>query len=107
MFSLTMTGEIRREEGCLSIDQYANHRVLLDKCINLDKVPRLMRRKAALKKKLQVWSHSKGGQIVNEHLNLCLTTEGLKRSNNLRAVECNQDDLWQIWWFQRYTDTHL
>lgn len=100
-------GEIRREEGCLAIDENANHKVILLKCIDLDKVPNSSKRKMKIKKKYQTWSHTKGGAIINKHLNLCLSTEGLKSSSNLRSVECNQDDLYQIWWFQKYTDVNV
>jgi len=97
-------GELRREEGCLSIEEYAKDKVIMSKCIDLDKVSQSRKRKARLKKRLQIWQHRKGGQIRNEHTNLCLTTESLKSSDNLRAVPCNQNDLYQIWWFHKYTD---
>ncbi|KPM04279.1 polypeptide N-acetylgalactosaminyltransferase 13-like protein [Sarcoptes scabiei] len=98
MFSFMKTGQIRREEVCLTINKFASHQVLLEKCYEND---------SNSKKKLQIWSHEKGGQIMNEHLNLCLTTEGSKSLDDLRIVECNDDDLAQIWWFQKYIDSDL
>lgn len=97
------SGTIRREEGCLMIDEFASHRVLLVKCItNVHN-----KRKDQHKRKMQMWIHEKGGLIRNKHFNLCLTTEGLKSSDNLRAVDCNANDPSQIWWFQKYTDVDI
>nr|XP_027202053.1 probable N-acetylgalactosaminyltransferase 9 [Dermatophagoides pteronyssinus] len=105
MFSFMKNGYIRREEGCLTIDEYATHRVLLTKCPG--KHSNKNKRKQMIQKKMQTWLHTKGGQIRNEHFNLCLTTEGLRSSDNLRVVDCNPDDLYQIWWFQKYEDIQL
>ena len=107
MFSLMNNGEIRREEGCLSIEEFANHKVIMIKCIDLSKVSQSKKRKARLKKRLQVWKHLRGGQIMNEKTNLCLSTESLKSSNDLRAVQCNKNDLYQIWWFHKYSDLNV
>lgn len=107
MFSFMKTGYIRREEGCLTIDEYATHRVLLAKCPSKNFNTNNRKRKHFIHKKMQTWIHTKGGQIRNEHFNLCLTTETLKSSDNIRVVECNKDDLYQIWWFQKYTDIQL
>ncbi|KAH9415089.1 hypothetical protein DERP_006175 [Dermatophagoides pteronyssinus] len=105
MFSFMKNGYIRREEGCLTIDEFATHRVLLTKCPG--KYSNKNKRKQMIQKKMQTWLHTKGGQIRNEHFNLCLTTEGLRSSDNLRVVDCNPDDLFQIWWFQKYEDIQL
>ena len=67
------------------------------------------RRKARLRKRLQLWRHTppsnddSGGPIVNEQTGLCLTAEGLSSSEDLRAVECNEEDRYQRWTFQKYT----
>lgn len=107
MFSFMTTGEIRREEGCLTINQYAQHKVVITKCINLAKINRKDRRKYRNKQKFQVWTHTKGGQIVNQVSGMCLTAEGLASSDALRAVECSDNDLFQLWWFQKYTDINV
>lgn len=88
----------------MAIDDMANHRVILTKCIEVDKTLKMLKKRMFLLRKYQIWTHTKGGQIKNEHTNLCLSTEGLKSSVNIRTVECNPDDLHQIWWFQKYTD---
>lgn len=91
----------------LSVDEFANHKVILNKCLELDKSSSAKKKKARQKKLYQTWSHSKGGQIRNEFTNLCLSTEGLQSSDSLRTVECNQDDQFQIFWFQKYNDLRL
>lgn len=106
MFTLTNERELRREEGCLAIENIGpeEHQVVLTRCLDLAKVAERKKRKARLRKKLQLWTHSKNGQVVNDQTGLCLSTDGLSSGENLLAVDCSEDDARQQWVFQKYTN---
>lgn len=101
-FSLMDNGQIRREEGCLSLDRIHHHRVILTKCVVLSNYPKKIPIAVKLAHRLQTWQHTKDGKISNENFDLCLTTKGLKSSSNLRAATCDLDDPNQMWSFQIY-----
>lgn len=106
-FSLMDNGQIRREEGCLSIHRTKHHKVILTKCVVLAHYPKKIPIAIKLAHSLQTWKHTKNGLISNQHFDLCLTTKGLGSSSNVRAAACNRDDLNQAWSFQVYTDIRV
>lgn len=103
VFSFTNSGEIRREETCATANVH-NKSVEMAKCtedvFHVEDFPR--RRKRSAKK--QTWRHTKGGQIINEKTKTCISTRNVQSSGDLVMEECNPDDMYQIWWFQTYTD---
>ena len=77
------------------------------KCIVLNTISQSKRRKAQIRKKYQLWEHKKGGQIKNVRTQQCLTTSGLNSEESIEIAECDDNDLHQIWWFQKYVDVNV
>lgn len=103
VFSLTKSGELRREETC-AIANLSSGKVEMGKCIDLDIVKQKKKKVAYLRKKKQLWIHEKGGQIINMATKECMTAKKLESMDDIKLEPCDKNDLSQIWWFQTYSD---
>lgn len=54
-----------------------------------------------------MWTHEKGGQIRNVLTNDCVTSSGVASTGNLKTEPCDPNDIYQLWWFQTYTDIEV
>jgi len=99
-FALTDNNELRREEACLVIDQHM--KVITIYCFG-DYLPKLdVLNEATHLQKRRSWLHKEGGQIINVRTNLCLTARGYIPNQNVSVAKCDDNDMYQLWWFQHY-----
>lgn len=103
MFTLTNSGELRREEGCATAD-FDTESIEMSKCVNLEQIMNRKKRNVRNEKRKQLWKHTKGGQIINDMTGQCLTTAGADSGADVKITDCNEDDVHQLWWFQTYSD---
>lgn len=104
VFTLTKSGELRREEVCAQANEL-NDEVVLEKCmIGSNSITESI---FSINKKKQIWSHIKGGTIMNIATGKCLTAKNLKSMSNLTTDRCNPLDPYQKWWFQTYDNEKL
>ncbi|RWS02502.1 polypeptide N-acetylgalactosaminyltransferase 13-like protein [Dinothrombium tinctorium] len=103
-FTLTKSGHLRREEACCSATD--NKFVELRTCsdneeedANDEEIFQLL--------ESQLWKHTKGGWIQNKFTKMCLSTRGVKNGESVSLAKCNDSDMYQIWWFQKYTDINV
>lgn len=101
VFTLTNSGELRREEACLTDN---NGQAEMTKCIEVDLSRRRRRRSSKEEKRKQLWMHQKGKQIVNVATGKCLSTRNTENMQDVKLEPCNPYDVYQIWWFQTYAD---
>ena len=101
VFTLTNSGELRREEACLADN---NGQAEMTKCIEVDLSRRRRRRSSKEEKRKQLWMHQKGKQIVNFATGKCLSTRNTENMQDVKLEPCNPYDVYQIWWFQTYAD---
>jgi polypeptide N-acetylgalactosaminyltransferase len=106
VFTLTNSGELRREESCATAD-YSSEVVEMSKCIDINLAKTRRKRTAKEEKKKQLWKHTKGGNIINVATGQCLTTSNLESMADVKIAACNEDDAHQLWWFQTYTDINV
>ena len=103
VFTLTNSGELRREEACATAD-FDTETVEMGKCVDIQKARNRRKRTVKQEKRKQLWKHTKGGQIINDMTGQCLTTAGAESGSDVKITDCNDDDVHQLWWFQTYTD---
>lgn len=127
LFSYSRNREIRREEGCLTIDtkpdndmdvdDYSDtgrkarkmHNVLMYSCEEPDYVSASHHKKSKRKHQRQKWRHEivsprgKKRLLKSDATGLCLTSEGGHSLSDLKATDCDRHDPRQYWEFQNYT----
>lgn len=106
VFTLTNSGELRREESCATAE-YNSQVVEMGKCIDISFAKSKRKRTLKEEKKRQLWTHTKGGQIINLSTGQCLTTSNLESMGDVKITDCNEDDAHQLWWFQTYSDINV
>ncbi|KAG9510555.1 putative N-acetylgalactosaminyltransferase 9, partial [Fragariocoptes setiger] len=104
LFSLTTSGEIRREEGCLTAPKAGGRAkiVIMAKCDDPDIRYNLKKHKKKHHVTVQQWRHVKNGLIINEGNGECLTTRNQQSDGDLRVTACDDSDDRQKWVFFKY-----
>jgi len=113
VFSLTNNGEIRREETCAAIsderddntdDKNDSSSVVMTKCIEIDLADEVRKRSVIRDKKKQTWIHYRRNSVIkNAFDDTCLTTKGLKSSDDVLLAPCDSGDRHQWWVIQIYS----
>ena len=107
VFSLTNSGEIRREETCVSIsgEDESEDTVVMTKCNDPELAEEERRRPAMKDKKKQVWIHDHANDVIRNSLNqhLCMTTRHVKSAEDMKVAHCNPNDPHQKWTIQFYS----
>ena len=103
VFSLTRSGEIRREETCAGVTDYGQDSVQMNKCVELENADPERIRMTQRNKQKQTWRHERhGGLIRNAFDNQCLSTKGLTSGDDAQVRPCDSADPHQKWSLQTY-----
>lgn len=103
VFSLTTTGEIRREETCATANR--NQGIIeMSKCVETELTSKEALRSAKKAKKHQAWVHeSANSWIKNSGTKECLSTRDRNSGDDVISVPCDPNDPDQKWIIQTYT----